>query len=72
MSIFILSVKVSGHIKSAQFPVANILTRNLTETIGNYWLTPDLEGEVKEFIMDLAGTISVNRNVVRCCSPIPC
>ena len=49
----------------------NILTRNRTEMIGNYWLTPDLEGEVKEFIMDLAGIISVNRNIVLTWSLIP-
>ena len=64
-SMILISVKVSGDIYSAEFPVKNILSRNLTETLGNFWLTPNMqEGEVKEFMMDLRQTISVNRNTV--------
>ena len=64
-SLILISVKVSGDIYSAEFPVKNILSRNLTETLGNFWLTPNMqEGDVKEFMMDLRQIISVNRNIV--------
>ena len=63
-SLILISVKVSGDIWSAEFPVKNILSRNLTEALGNFWLTPNMqEGEVKEFMMDLRQIISVNRNI---------
>ena len=65
-SLILIPVKVSGD-SEAQFPVKNILSRNLTEALGNFWLTPNMqEGEVKEFMMDLRQTISVNRNIVWC------
>ena len=85
---------VSGDSFDGRYSVERIFTRNLTETLGNYWLTPDMqvmmilyddedeiddekdddedilnnwlipdmqEGDVKEFILDLAQTISINR-----------